>query len=58
MEQSSIDENKINSNNEIIEICMNDTILEEDFEKNLNVQIENLVWKLKEGKMKRRKVNK
>jgi Pyruvate/2-oxoacid:ferredoxin oxidoreductase gamma subunit len=41
MEQFFLDENKISLNNETIEICMNDTIMEEDFEENLNVQIEN-----------------
>jgi hypothetical protein len=41
MDQSSIDENRISPNNEIIEICMNDVIMEEEAEKNLNVQIRN-----------------
>jgi uncharacterized membrane protein len=41
MEYFSIAENKISLNNDTIEICMNDTIMEEEFEENLNVQIEN-----------------
>jgi len=41
MDQSCIDENRINPDNEIIEICMNDVIMEEEAEKNLNVQIGN-----------------
>jgi hypothetical protein len=41
MEQFSIDENKISPNNETIEISMNDTIVDQEFEENLNVQIEN-----------------
>jgi hypothetical protein len=58
MEQSSINENKISPSNEIIEICMNDIILEEDFKKTLMCKLKTLVWKLKKAKMKRRKVNK
>jgi len=33
MEQVFIDENKISPHNETIEICMNDTIMEEKFEE-------------------------
>jgi hypothetical protein len=46
MEQVSIDENNLNPHNETIEICMNDTIMEENFEENLNVQIENPTMKI------------
>jgi ribosomal protein L21 len=37
----STDENRTSPNNERIEICMNDVIMEEEVEKNLNVQIGN-----------------
>ncbi len=40
MEQSSANENVINGNNETIEICMNDVVLEEKFEENSSVQME------------------
>ncbi len=40
MEQSFVNENVINENNEIIEICMNYVVLEDGFEKNPSVQIE------------------
>jgi hypothetical protein len=42
MDQLSINENKTSPNNEIIEICMNDVILEEEAKENLNVQVGNL----------------
>jgi hypothetical protein len=38
MEQSFANENMINGNNETIEICMNDVVLEDGFEENLSVQ--------------------
>jgi hypothetical protein len=38
MDHSSIDENIISPNNETIEICMNDIIMEEQFEKNISLQ--------------------
>jgi hypothetical protein len=41
MDQSSIDENRTSPNNEIIEICMNDVIMEEEVEESSNVQIGN-----------------
>ncbi len=47
MEQFSINENKISPHNETIEICMNDTIMEEEFEENLNVQIGNPIVETK-----------
>jgi hypothetical protein len=37
MEQYSTNENAISGNNEIIEICMNDAILENGYEENLSV---------------------
>jgi hypothetical protein len=40
MEQFSTNENVLNGNNEIIEICMNDVVLEDGSEKNPSVQIE------------------
>jgi hypothetical protein len=40
MEQPFANENVINGNNETIEICMNDVILENKFEENPSVQIE------------------
>ncbi len=40
MEQSFVNENVINENNEIIEICMNYVVLEDGFEENPSVQIE------------------
>jgi hypothetical protein len=40
MEQSFANENVINGNNEIIEICMNEVVLENGFEENPRVQIE------------------
>jgi hypothetical protein len=40
MEQSSTNENVISGNNERIEICMNDVVLEDKFEENSSVQIE------------------
>jgi hypothetical protein len=40
MEQSFANENVINGNNETIEICINDVVLEDKFEENPNVQIE------------------
>jgi hypothetical protein len=38
MEQSSTNENVISGNNEIIEICMNDVVLEDKSKENLSVQ--------------------
>ncbi len=38
MEQSSTNENMINANNETIQICINDVVLENRFEENWNVQ--------------------
>jgi hypothetical protein len=38
MQQSFTNENVINGNNETIEICMNDVILENKFEENPSVQ--------------------
>jgi len=38
MEQSSTNENVINGNNEKIEICINDVVLEDKFEENTSVQ--------------------
>ncbi len=38
MEQSSTNENVISENNETIEICMNDVVLEDGFEENSIVQ--------------------
>ncbi len=38
MEQSSANENMISGNNETIEICMNDVVLEGRFEENSSVQ--------------------
>jgi hypothetical protein len=40
MEQSSANENMISGNNETIEICINDVVLEDMYEENPNVQIE------------------
>ncbi len=40
MEQSSTNENVMSGNNETIEICMNDVVLENRFKKNPSVQIE------------------
>jgi hypothetical protein len=40
VEQSFVNENVINENNEIIEICMNYVVLEDGFEENPSVQIE------------------
>jgi len=40
MEQSSTNENMISGNNETIEICMNDVVLEDGSEENPSVQIE------------------
>jgi hypothetical protein len=40
MEQFSTNENMISGNNETIEICINDVILEDLFEENPNVQTE------------------
>jgi hypothetical protein len=37
MEQSSANENVISGNNETIEICMNDVVLEDKFEGNPSV---------------------
>jgi hypothetical protein len=34
MEQSSTNENMINANNETIQICINDVVLENRFEEN------------------------
>jgi hypothetical protein len=34
MEQSFVNENVMNRNNETIEICMNDVVLEDSFEEN------------------------
>jgi len=39
MEQYSANENVISGNNETIEICMNDVVLEDRFEENPSVQI-------------------
>jgi len=38
MEQSSANENMISGNNETIEICMHDVVLEGRFEENSSVQ--------------------
>jgi len=38
MEQSFANENMINGNNETIEICMIDVVLEDGFEENPSVQ--------------------
>jgi hypothetical protein len=38
MEQSFANENVINGNNETSEICMNDVMLENKYEKNQSVQ--------------------
>jgi hypothetical protein len=38
MEQSFANENVINGNNETIEICMNDVVLEDGFKENPNDQ--------------------
>ncbi len=38
MEQSFANENVISGNNETIEMCMNDVVLEDVFEENPNVQ--------------------
>jgi len=38
MEQSFANENMISGNNETIEICMNDVVLEGRFEENSSVQ--------------------
>jgi len=38
MEQSFANENMINGNNETIEICMNNVVLEDGFEENPSVQ--------------------
>jgi hypothetical protein len=54
MEQVSIDENKTSPHNETIEICMNDTIMEKKFEKNINVQIESLTVEI-EGSINEKK---
>jgi hypothetical protein len=40
MEQFSTNENMISGNNETIEICINNVILEDLFEENPNVQTE------------------
>jgi hypothetical protein len=40
MEQSFANENVISGNNETIEICMNDVVLENKFEENPSLQIE------------------
>jgi hypothetical protein len=40
MEQSSANENMISGNNETIEICMNDVVIEDGYEGNPNDQIE------------------
>jgi hypothetical protein len=40
MEQYFANENVISGNNETIEICMNDVVLEDRFEENPSVQIE------------------
>ncbi len=40
MEQSSTNENVISGNNETIETCMNDVVLEDRFEENPSVQTE------------------
>jgi hypothetical protein len=39
MEQSFANENVINGNNETIEICLNDVVLENRYEENPSVQI-------------------
>jgi D-arabinose 5-phosphate isomerase GutQ len=54
MEQVSIDENKTRPHNETIEICMNDTIMETMFEKNIIVQIESLTVEI-EGSINEKK---
>jgi hypothetical protein len=38
MEQSFANENVISGNNETIEICINDVVLEDKFEENPSVQ--------------------
>jgi hypothetical protein len=38
MEQSFTNENVISGNNETIEICMNDVVLEDNFQENQRVQ--------------------
>jgi hypothetical protein len=40
MEQFFANENMISGNNETIEICMNDVVLEDGFEENPSVRIE------------------
>jgi hypothetical protein len=40
MEQFFANENMISGNNEAIEICMNDVVLEDGYKENPNVQIE------------------
>jgi hypothetical protein len=40
MEQSSANDNMISGNNEAIEICMNDIVLEDGYRENPSVQIE------------------
>ncbi len=40
MEQSFANENMISGNNELIEICMNDLVLENKSKENPSVQIE------------------
>jgi hypothetical protein len=47
MDQSSIDKNRTSPNNEIIEICMNDIVMEEEVEESLNVQIGNPIVETK-----------
>jgi hypothetical protein len=42
MEQFSTNENVINGNNETIEICMNDVVLENGYEEIPSVQIETI----------------
>ncbi len=59
MEQSSTNENVINGNNEKIEICINDVVLEDKFEENTSVQTETSrnkkkwQWKNNEGNLEK-----
>jgi len=59
MEQFSTNENMISGNNETIEICINDVILENLFEENPNVQtktssnLENDNEKIRKGNLKK-----
>ncbi len=50
MDQSCEDENRISLNDETIEICMKDVIMEDKFEENPSVQLKQVVlkkWKVK-----------